>query len=322
MKNILIIAKMNLFSKEISQNRYKLLQFLDSQPNIKVIEDLPRDITKTIKKQAEQGFNVDIIIYYALSSNIKWRNIKTINFDKCKLKRYLFFEDFIHVKICVDIFKQYNFDELIIFQCNSYYIDLYTKKISKPPLIWNHSIDTEVFKLRNQKKKYKLLLYGFCHPDLYPIRARIKFFMKELLKKYPNTRIKVVEHPGYYNVNLSKAVVQQDLSKLINESCFTVATSSAAKVFVKKYIEIPLSGSVLVGDIPDGHRDLLKNNIVEIPKLTKNADIFKKILDIINGKYDYMLNQERIDIFAETIKSKYSYEQGYNKLLQILNISR
>ena len=127
----------------------------------------------------------------------------------------------------------------------------------------------------------KLIVLRYCRGLIAP-------------KKYPNIRIKVVEHPGYYNVNLSEAVVQQDLSKLISESCFTVSTSSAANIFVKKYIEIPLSGSVLVGDIPEGYRDLLKNNIVEIPKLTKNADIFKKILDIINGKYDYMLKSKKV----------------------------
>ena len=143
----------------------------------------------------------------------------------------------------------------------------------------------------------------------------------ELLKKYPTLNIKIVEHPGYVNIDLSKAVMQQDLSKLINESCFTIATSSVAGIFVKKYIEIPLSGSVIVGDIPIGYEDLLENNIVEISQNTKNDDIFKKILDIINGKYDYMLAQKRINKFAETIKSKYSYEKGYDELLQILNIS-
>ena len=322
MKNILIIAKMHLFSKEISQNRYKFLQFLDSKPNIKVIEDLPRHINKTLKKQAEQGFNVDIIIYYALSSAEKWRDIKTTNFQNCDLKKYLFFEDYLYVNISVEMFKKYNFNELIVIKCENTFISRYSEKLGKSPLLWNHFVDTEVFKERNQKKIYKLLLYGFCTPKLYPIRAKIKFFMLELLKKHPNLRIKLVEHPGYQDIDLSKAVMEQNLSKLINESCFTIATSSAANTFVKKYIEIPLSGSVLVGDIPKGYENLLQNNIVEIPQTTKNDDIFKKILDIINGKYDYMLNQERIDNFAETIKSKYSYEQGYNKLLQILNISR
>jgi hypothetical protein len=321
MKNILIIAKMNLFSKEISQNRYSFLKFLDSKPNIRVIDDLPRHINKTLQKQAEQGFNVDIIIYYALSANEKWRDIKTINFNKCKLKKILVFEDYLYIGLCTEMFIKYNFNELILLKCHNKFMRLYSEKIGKPPLLWNHFVDTEVFKERNQKKKYKLLLYGFCLPGLYPIRARIKFFMKELLKKYPNARIKVVEHPGYDNIDLSKAVMQQHLSKLINESCFTIATSSVAGIFVKKYIEIPLSGSILVGDIPKGYDDLLQNNIVEIPQTMKDDDIFKKLLDVINGKYDYMLDPERINKFAETIKSKYSYEQGYNKLLQILNIS-
>ena len=277
-----------------------------------------------MRKQTEQGFSVDIIIYYALSGNKKWLDIKTINFDKCNLKRYLVFEDYLYVDICSKMFKKYNFNDLILLQCGSRYIDIYSdsERIGKSPLAWNHFVDTEVFKGRNQKKKYKLLLYGFCPPKLYPIRARIKFFMGELLKKYPTLNIKIVEHPGYHKVDLSKAVMQQDLSKLINESCFTVATSSAASTFVKKYIEIPLSGSILVGDIPKGYDDLLQNNIVEISQTMKNDDIFKKLLDVINGKYDYMLDPKRINKFAETIKSKYSYEKGYDELLQILNISR
>ena len=150
MKNILIIAKMHLFSKEISQNRYKFLQFLDSKPNIRVIDDLPRHINKTLMKQKNSGFNVDIIIYYALSAGAKWRDIKTINFKNCNLKKYLVFEDYIYINLCSEMFENYNFNDLIIIKCDNAFISRYSEKLGKSPLLWNHFIDTEVFKERNR----------------------------------------------------------------------------------------------------------------------------------------------------------------------------
>ena len=72
--------------------------------------------------------------------------------------------------------------------------------------------------------------------------------------------------------------------------------------------------------------DKLKNNVLfcALQKFYNQCPTEDKqmFLDIINGKYDYMLDQKRIDTFAETIKSEYSYDKGYQKLLQIFNISR
>ena len=83
MKNILIIAKMDLFKEQPSNNRVDLLNFLSTKSNIKIMNDkegqtLRNWITKT-KKRVK--WEPDIIIYYFLSRQDKWTKISLVDFS-------------------------------------------------------------------------------------------------------------------------------------------------------------------------------------------------------------------------------------------------
>ena len=77
MKNVLIIAKMDLFKEQPSNNRVDLLNFLSTKQNIKIMNDkegqtLKGWISKT-KKRIK--WEPDVIIYYFLSRQEKWTEI-------------------------------------------------------------------------------------------------------------------------------------------------------------------------------------------------------------------------------------------------------
>ena len=112
--------------------------------------------------------------------------------------------------------------------------------------------------------KYDLLLYGFINKYGYPLR--VKFFeVLQFLSQRSNLRIKHIPHPGYYSGALNKMPKNEELSKIINESRFTMVTSSFKQLYLKKYIEVPMSGSTMIGDIPPDYPEL-KGKMIEIKR--------------------------------------------------------
>jgi hypothetical protein len=315
MKKILIIAKMDMFKKENSQNRYNFLNFLNTKSNIRVIEDLPRTLNQTLEKlNKNHGFDPQIIIYYALSAHSKWNDVKIKNIEISDKPIYLFFEDFHYKDSIVKLYNKYKFTGLIIPSSNPFETIEVFKNENIYCLVWGFFINTDEFYINQQvDKKYDILFYGYLHPTCYSLRCKIHFYLKQIKEKYPLSKIKIIDHPGYKQ--FSKETPRgHDLSVLLNKSKFAIATSSFKSLFVKKYLEIPLSGCHLVGDVPAHYKELLSGNILEIKRREDDNIIFKKIIDILNGKYDYLLDKTKMNKFADKLKKEYSFEAGYEKL--------
>ena len=66
MKNILIIAKMDLFKEQPSNNRVDLLNFLSTKQNIKIMNDKEGQTLKNWINKTEKRvkWRPDVIIYY------------------------------------------------------------------------------------------------------------------------------------------------------------------------------------------------------------------------------------------------------------------
>ena len=112
--------------------------------------------------------------------------------------------------------------------------------------------------------KYDLLLYGFIQPQVYPLRVKY-FEILKFLTERSNLRIKYIQHPGYYSGSLEKLPKNEELSKIINESRFTLVSSSVFTILLKKYMEVPMSGSTMIGDVPPDYPEL-KNAMIEISR--------------------------------------------------------
>jgi hypothetical protein len=313
MNNILIIAKMNLFKKENSQNRFNLLNFLNTKENICVIEDNSQNINLLLQKMK---FKPNIIMYYCLGIADKWHDIKMKGLETVDIPTYLFYEDYHGTQQILSTYEKYNFKALVVPSNNYTILQNYTPhKI--PIKIWGYYINTLDFCIRNKPKQYDILLYGLISPA-YPLRYKIYNCLKKIKKQYPRYRIKHIKHHGFNNFspNLPRG---KDLSILLNQSKFAIATSSCYNLFLKKYIEIPLSGCYLVGDIPEGHGDKLKNNIIEIKQNANEKAIITILLAILQGKADHLLNKKKINDYAVNLSKKYCFESGYNKLCEIFN---
>jgi hypothetical protein len=337
MIQVLIIAKMLLFKLEhASKNRFKLLTFLNTKDNIRVVDDTDTNINDMIDE------NTDVIIYYCLSGPTKWTHINCRELNKCTLPVHLFFEDFQYSNIVTELFNKHNFNSLIIPSDHHKAESLY-KSLLIPVKKWGYFIDTSDFYDMNLAKEYDILLYGFlANKQVYPLRYRIYDCLCKITILSSNKakqslfttqhnlsgiaskvaqckpfKIKYIEHNGY---DTTERLPQgKDLSILINKSKFAIVTSSTHNRFLKKYIEIPLSGGCLIGDVPEDYAEELKHNIIEINNNMTDIEIMNILLEVLQGNYDHLLNKPKLDTFARKMKNTHSFEAGYIKLCELMD---
>ena len=174
--------------------------------------------------------------------------------------------------------------------------------------IWGFYFDTNIFKNWNLPKKYNILLYGCIYKNGYPLRHKIHYLLRRLESKKEN-KIMIVKFPGYKKKD--SVPRNENLSKLINQSKFCIATKSIHNMMVKKYQEIILSGSNIIGDIPSDYEELLKNKIIYVDKNYDYNKILKILKKCIDSKYDHLLKNN----LEEEIKNNYSFQKGYEKLI-------
>ena len=322
MKNILIIAKISMFKEQPSNNRLDFLRFLSSKTNIKIMNDEKNSTLKRwlVKTKKRINWEPEIIMYYFLSRNKMWTEISLNDFNKTAnhIPRYMIFEDHHYYDIVIPLFKKYNFKKLIkpSLQLKS---ELIYRKENIDYGVWGFYFDTAKFKNYNTDGKYKydLLLYGFINKVAYPLR--FNYFQVVLyLMKFTNVRVKYIHHPGYYNGAIQNLPKNEELSKIISESRFTLVSSSIQRLVLKKYYEAAMSGSTIIGDIPPGSEKLLKNNIIELQFNSDFNQIFKVIKDACENKY--LEIEKKSKIWGRELIKTMSFEGGYNDLNKLIEL--
>lgn len=176
-----------------------------------------------------------------------------------------------------------------------------------------HHIDSNKFMDWGREKKYDIFIYGNCSPIRYPLRNRI---LKLLKKESENLKILFWENKlsrNYFRFNNS--ISNENLSKRINESWLCVCTSSYSNVLLGKYIETSMSGSCVLGDMPEDGREIWENNFVEIRNEMSDDDIIERIKESLKDKEELL---RKIEIMKLKIEN-YSLDKFSSKLYDLLN---
>lgn len=321
MPNILIIVKMNKFKEQPSDNRIHFLNFLSLKKNIKLLNDNPKTTLKKwlISTKKRVNWEPDIIIYYFLSRNKMWTTIDIPDFNRPikNVKKWMLFEDHHYHDIVIPLFKKYNFEKLIKLSKHQD-SELIYKQNNIPFKIWGFYFNTENFYNRNSVKKYDILLYGFAN-NAYPLRVKMLRTLKTLLNhKTPHgIKIKIIEHPGYYKSNYNKLPRNAELSKIIGESRFTFVSSSAWRLLLKKYYEVPLSGSTIIGDIPPYYKNELKEKIIELDFDVDEQKICDILVAATNNKFSDI--EKKSLEWGKQLYQINNFDKGYDKLCDICN---
>lgn len=102
-------------------------------------------------------------------------------------------------------------------------------------------VDAKIFRDYGLTKSIPISIFS-AHllPHFYPWRAR---FTQEVTARFPAL---IFPHPGYEKREITFAVQGESYAKLINQSQFSIADTTCMDYVVRKHLEIPASGTVLL----------------------------------------------------------------------------
>ena len=196
-------------------------------------------------------------------------------------------------------------------------------------------VNSDKYKNYNQKKIYDILIYGTRKYENYIERHKAdqdyklkweKYYKKNLpVKKKHNfypLRVKIenllLKHKDKYNLRILKnssimnsTIANEDLSKLINQSWITMATSSRADIPMSKFFEIGASYSGIIGNIPSDYNDLFKNNILEVTEWMTDEEILSTIDKALEDKQKL---QEMINRLGDRMHKEYNLNAGVSDM--------
>jgi glycosyltransferase involved in cell wall biosynthesis len=164
-------------------------------------------------------------------------------------------------------------------------------------------------------KEYDILLSGISKEKHYPLKYRLF----NLINKHKNTtlskyKIYVHNHPGYNNELSFQNINQIKYNEIINKSKLCVSCTSRYKYRLGKYVEIPMGGSVILGDLPF-EDEKFKDFVIEVNMEMSDQEILNKIIFILDNPD---LIEQKIKIGLEWSK-KYITKTYTDNLLKIIN---
>ena len=140
-----------------------------------------------------------------------------------------------------------------------------------------HHGNPDIFKPLNTKI-FDIMISGVCKEKHYPLKYKLLC----LLRKYKKTKLKDYEiyfhgHLRYNHTDSFKNKNQISYNEIINKSKICLACTSKHKYRLGKYAEIPMSGSVIAGDIPYEDQDNFRKFVIEIDMHMTDDEIISKL---------------------------------------------
>jgi hypothetical protein len=211
------------------------------------------------------------------------------------------------------IYKYMSFFNVIVYRYQTEIIEEHKKIYNNHKFVHlSHIIDKNVFTDYKFEKEYDIL-FSSARNNIhdYPLRHRL---------------YNIISSSNKYRmmVTLSgKITSHSEFSKLINKSWLTVSTPTihtlhnkkASGCLFKKFIEIPMSKGVLLGNLPDEAINEYDNNYVYVNEnMTDN-----EILDIIDKA---LSDKNKLKMYSDNLYNKftenYQFIQGLKKFEDIL----
>ena len=155
--------------------------------------------------------------------------------------------------------------------------------------------------IQNYIKKYEERTNSIINDKInfYPLRNRLENVLIRFSHKYS---IKILPEFTIDGAN----IVNEELSKLINQSYLTIACPSIADVLLHKHLEISASKSVILGNYPSNYKDLFKDNIIEVNEYMCDEEI----INIIDNA---LLDKNKLNEMSERLYNKIYEEHNLDK---------
>ena len=330
---IVIIAAYDYCCRRACKNEYDYIMHCQQHADIMILWNTEFSLDKV------KNFSPDIIYFFDcdyLRSDIIYYQCKTLNKPIALITDDLFYYSLI---IKNPITPQLN---AIVSRVKMQRIEQQYRNSLKHTQILslkNNWINTNKFKDYELSKQTDILIYGTTnfehsyHEHNLPINIVDQDYIKTTYGEYPPTKIQFypfrkrlthlilknsskyrIRHITCNNGSWGCDIFGEELSKYINQSYLTLATSSRIDKCMKKYVEIPASGSVILGNIPVDYHNVYDGNVVEVTNKMTDEEILA-IID--NALVDKKNLEDKGKIFGKYIHEHYNLGKGVENLLEV-----
>ena len=302
--NILFVCDVKYLLSKMSRVRFWAIEELSKKIDVKMHFTGPGFFNFENTCSLQQNIinfniNFDIIIWYKpLNDNYNFDFQAHLPFKTCLRYNEMWDED-----LTINEINLTRTNIVICHHFNDYlkYKNKLFKNKKNVTFYYNpHHANPTIFKPLNMNKDIDILMSGISKETHYPLKYRLF----NLITKHENTTLQKYNifkytHPGY-NDNLSFLNINQiKYNEIINKSKLCIACSSRYNYRLGKYVEIPMAGSIIVGDLP--YEDVrFKNFVIDVNDNNTDEEILNKIIITLENK---KIMEEKIKLGLEWSKN-------------------
>jgi hypothetical protein len=196
------------------------------------------------------------------------------------------------------------------------YIKLYENSINKKFIYLPHHANPDIFYNQYLEKDIDILIAGVIKEKNYPLKYRLSNLVKKYLQKY---KIHILQHPGYSINDAYTDKIQKEFAYYINRSKLVISCTSTYNYRLGKYVEIPMCGGVIIGDIPYEEQDDFRKFIVEVNMSMTDDEIIDKIKNTLENQ-ELLLKYSLIgEAWAQKYTTKKYSDNFYKQLVSYKN---
>ncbi len=306
---IVYVCKMEYFIKKMSRVRFWAIIELARHPNVAMFftgkgwaNYIP---TKTIDRQVD-NFKPDFIIWY---KPLEY-SIKNSGIPKCVRYNEMWDEKWTRKEI-----DDSGSNLIVCHHRNDWekYVKLYENSVNIKFIYLPHHANPEIFYNQYLEKDIDILIAGVVKERNYPLKYRLS----ELVKKKLDTTYNVhfLQHPGYNIDDAYTDKIQKEFAYYINRSKLVIACTSTYNYRLGKYVEIPMCGGVIVGDIPYEEQENFRKFVVEVNMEMSDDEILGKIKGILRDQDLLLKNGLLGEAWAKKYTTKKYVDNLYDQLV-------
>lgn len=285
---ILYICDASYLRSKMSRVRFWVIETLSKQNNINLIITGPGfdnfNCNKTLQENVV-SFNIEfslVIWYKPLNDNYNFEKSQMIPFRTCL--RYNEMWDVDWTKREID---ETSTNIIICHHYNDYlkYNNIYKNNQGVRFFYIPHCANEYIFKSINNPKPIDILISGQIKKTHYPLKYRlVNLLLKHKNSTLKNFNIHVHHHPTYSIADAYNNVAQTDYNKMINQSTLCIACTSKHNYRLGKYVEIPMAGGIILGDLPFEDQEEFSKFVVNVNNNMSDKEILEKIKKSLKDK--------------------------------------
>lgn len=317
-QNILFVCDATYLLKKMSRVRFWAIEELSKFHYVKLNITGPGfknfDTTKTLQQNIlNLNIKFDMVIWYKpLDAKYNYDPNTPNPFKTCLRYNEMWDEEWTQ--------KEINESKTNIIICHHYndYLryknELYKNDKTKEFYYLPHHAHPDIFKPLNTDKSIDILMSGVSKEKHYPLKHRLfNLINKHKKTTLSNYNIYTHVHPGYNNELSFMNINQINYNEIINKSKLCIACTSRYKYRLGKYVEIPMAGSVIVGDLPFEDKQF-NDFVIEINMEMTDDEILNTIINALNNP-SIIENKRNIGMEWAKNYTTYKYSNDLSKII-------